>query len=114
MTKYYDTIAETSYDGLIVNATPSAHAFGITLEADSTPRSLIRGMILLNEGDEAYAILTDDVEIPAGGSFNCTAYRTGHFARGRVVNEDGTPVTPEQEDSLRKYGILLSDAIEVE
>ena len=116
MTKHYDTVAETKYDGLIAHATPSPLVFSVVIKKGDAVRELKRGMILTTEKDDediAYAILADDITVGEEEDAICTAYRTGHFARNLVFNEDGSAVTPEQEDSLRGYGILLSDVIPV-
>jgi hypothetical protein len=126
MTKYYDKVAETGYDGLFAGAEPSADVFSVTIAHGATAKTLGRGTILSkNEtgveidggGDAvevtkkvAYAILADDVAVGTASDVVATAYRSGHFVRQLVKNEDGSGVTAEQEDSLRLYGILLSDA----
>ena len=40
------------------------------------------------------------------------AYRTGHFARNKLIVKNGYTMTATDEEELRKGGILLSDAIE--
>ena len=112
MTKYYDTVATTEYDGLIASATPPAEVFSVEIPAEDL--DLKRGTILLNDDDKAFAILTDDVVVTDDAPAVVTAYRTGHFVRDAVVNIDGSAVTAEQEDELRIYGILLSDAVAAE
>jgi len=118
MTKFYDTVAETKYDGLIVAANPSPQVFSVTIPKAAADATLKRGTILeKSDGDDgtvAYAILADDVEVSKAAAVNAIAYRSGHFARNIVKNTDGSAVTAEQEDALRKYNILLSDAIPVE
>jgi hypothetical protein len=109
MTKFYGTVAETEYDGLIAGAEPAADIFSVTIAHGTSAKTLKRGTIL-NNAAGAYAILADDVTVSATTDAIATAYRTGHFVRQFVKSENGAAVTAVQEDRLRLYGILLSDA----
>jgi hypothetical protein len=112
MSNFYDTVATTEYDGLIASANPPAEVFSVEIANTGTARTVKRGTILSNSGNDAYAILAEDVDVPASVDAVGTAYRTGHFVRDLVKSEAGAAVTAAQEDSLRLYGILLSDAVD--
>jgi len=113
MTQFNNFVANQEYDGLIASANPPAEVFSVPVAHGAAEKTVTRGTVLENADEKAYAILADDVLVSASADAIAIAYRTGHFVRGRVKNEDGSAVTAEQEDSLRLYGILLSDAVEV-
>ena len=41
-----------------------------------------------------------------------TAYRTGHFARNKLIFSGEYTLKPADEEALRAAGILLSDALD--
>lgn len=57
-------------------------------------------------------MLADDVEVGTNANVTALAYRTGHFARNKLIVKNGYTMTATDEEELRKGGILLSDAIE--
>jgi hypothetical protein len=134
MTKYYDTVAETGYDGLVADATPSLEAFGVTIRKGAG--ELKRGTALaFSSKDELFvplgtaaapageendppaevltpsAVLADDVSVDAESDTTAIAYRAGHFVRGKLIFATGYTLSKTDEEELRKAGILLSDAI---
>lgn len=117
----YETIGTVEYDGLIVSNTPVADVVSVTLAAETT--IVKRGTVISGTPDgegfaalsaaasdsKALYILADDVDTaqdPSG-----VAYRTGHFARNKLIVADGYTLTAADEELLRKSGILLSDAL---
>ena len=115
------------YDGLIVDNTPPADAFTVTLRkgqgvlkrgAVLAISSADRAMVLLGtdpDGGEtltANCILCDDTDTGDTADIYGIAYRTGHFNRKGVITKDGTTLGANDEEELRKGGILLSDALE--
>ena len=66
-----------------------------------------------NETLTANAILCDDTEIGTDADVEATAYRTGHFARNKLIfGGSGYTLKPADEEALRAAGILLSDALD--
>lgn len=58
----------------------------------------------------ANCILADDVVVGTE-AVNAVAYRAGHFNRNKLIVADGYTLTEDDEEELRKAGILLSDAV---
>lgn len=56
-------------------------------------------------------ILTDDVAVGTAVDVTALAYRTGHFARNKIIVKTGYTFTSADEQTLRGKGILLSDAV---
>ena len=65
-----------------------------------------------NEVLTANCILAEDVEVGTAADVTALAYRTGHFARNKLIVKDSYTLKATDEEELRKAGILLSDAIE--
>lgn len=112
-----ETIGSVEYDGLIVSNFPVADVVTISLTAGA---ALKRGTVVIGTAGAAMApasaalagkaiyILADDVDAAAT---TATAYRTGHFARGKLITNGTYVLTAADEEAMRSAGILLSDAI---
>ena len=120
--KLNETIGTVEYDGLFVSNTPVADVVHVKLAAGEG--TLKRGTVVTGApgGELAAAkaaivatngtyILTDDVELSDAVTV-ATAYRSGHFARNKVIT-DGYTLTAADEENLRKSGILFADAVEI-
>ena len=65
-----------------------------------------------NETLTANAILCDDTKVGTDADVEATAYRTGHFARNKLIfGGSSHTLKPADEETLRAAGILLSDAL---
>lgn len=129
-----ENIGTVDYDGLIVTNEPVADVFTVTIRKEERAKATLkRGTVLaLSSGtadggkmvalgttaasDEtltANAILCDDTEIGTDADVEATAYRTGHFARNKLIfGGSGYALKPADEEALRAAGILLSDALD--
>ena len=129
-----ENLGTVGYDGLIVTNEPVADVFTVTIRKEaSTKATLKRGTVLAlssgtaddgkmvalgttaasNETLTANAILCDDTEIGTDADVEATAYRTGHFARNKLIfGGSGYALKPADEEALRAAGILLSDALD--
>ena len=120
--KLNETIGTVEYDGLFVSNVPVADVVHVKLAAGEG--TLKRGTVVTGApgGELAAAkaaivatngtyILTDDVELSDAVTV-ATAYRSGHFARNKVIT-DGYTLTAADEENLRKSGILFADAVEI-
>lgn len=120
--KLNETIGTVEYDGLFVSNVPVADVVHVKLAAGEG--TLKRGTVVTGAaGGELSAtkaalvatngtyILTDDVELSEAVTV-ATAYRSGHFARNKVIT-DGYTLTAADEEILRKSGILFADAVEI-
>lgn len=128
-----ENLGTVDYDGLIVTNEPVADVFTVTIRKEaSTKATLKRGTVLAlssgtgggkmvalgttaasNETLTANAILCDDTEIGTDADVEATAYRTGHFARNKLIfGGSGYALKPADEEALRAAGILLSDALD--
>ena len=56
-------------------------------------------------------ILADDIAVGTSAEVTALAYRTGHFARNKIIVKTGYTFTSANEQALRDKGILLSDAV---
>ena len=66
-----------------------------------------------NETLTANCILAEDVEVGTTADVTVLAYRTGHFARNKLIfGGSGYALKPADEEALRAAGILLSDALD--
>ena len=120
--KLNETIGTVEYDGLFVSNIPVADVVTVKLAAGEGV--LKRGTIVtgtpggqlapasaaLKSTDGTYN-LTDDVDVSAGAV--ATAYRSGHFARNKVITGGNYTITAADEEILRNAGILFADAIEI-
>lgn len=122
--KLNETIGAVEYDGLFVSNTPVADVVHVKLAAGEG--TLKRGTVVTGApgGDLAAAaaalvatngtyILTDDVVLSADVATIATAYRTGHFARNKMITNGTYKLTAADEEILRKSGILFADAVEI-
>lgn len=128
-----ENLGTVDYDGLIVTNEPVADVFTVTIRKEATKATLKRGTVLAvvsgtaddgkmvalgttaanNETLTANAILCDDTEIGTDADVEATAYRTGHFARNKLIfGGSGYALKPADEEALRAAGILLSDALD--
>lgn len=117
-----ETVGAVAYDGLIVSNFPVADVVTISLAAAG--KVLKRGTVVVGTAGgelapasaalatgKAVYILADDVD--ATEATKATAYRTGHFARNKLITDGAYAISAADEEILRAAGILLSDAIEV-
>ena len=129
-----ENLGSVGYDGLIVDNEPVADVFTVTIRKEATAAATYkRGTVLAlsgsgtaadgcmvilgttaasNEVLSANCVLADDVEVGTNANVTALAYRTGHFARNKLIVKNGYTMTATDEEELRKGGILLSDAIE--
>lgn len=121
MTKRLDEVIDTmEYDGLIITNIPESDVVTVKLAAGNGV--LKRGTVVTGTPDGELApvkaalvatngtyILTDDTDTTVATV--ATAYRTGHFARNKVIVADGYTLTAADEEVLRNAGILLSIAL---
>lgn len=132
MTKRLDeNLGSVDYDGLIISNEPTADVFSVTIRKGAAAETLKRGTVLAlsggtagdgkmvilgteaaaNETVTANCVLCDDTEIGTGADVTALAYRTGHLARNKLIVKTGYTMTANDEEELRKGGILLSDAL---
>lgn len=128
-----ENIGTVDYDGLIVTNEPVADVFTVTIRNETSEKATFkRGTVLAlssgtggdgkmvalgttagsNETLTANAILCDDTEIGTAADVEATAYRTGHFARNKLIFSGEYALKPADEEALRAAGILLSDALD--
>ena len=129
-----ENLGTVDYDGLIVTNEPVADVFTVTICKEASAKATLkRGTVLAlssgtagdgkmvalgttaasNETLTANAILCDDTEIGTDADVEATAYRTGHFARNKLIfGGSGYALKPADEEALRAAGILLSDALD--
>lgn len=125
-----ENIGTVDYDGLIVTNEPVADVFTVTIRKETSEKATFkRGTVLaLSSGDgkmvalgttagsnetlTANAILCDDTEIGTAADVEAAAYRTGHFARNKLIFSGEYTLKPADEEALRAAGILLSDALD--
>lgn len=125
-----ENIGTVDYDGLIVTNEPVADVFTVTIRNETSEKATFkRGTVLALSGGDgkmvalgttagsnetltANAILCDDTEIGTAADVEATAYRTGHFARNKLIFSGEYTLKPADEEALRAAGILLSDALD--
>lgn len=127
-----EKIDTPQYDGLIAAGYPPTDTFHVTIRGETAEATLKRGTILAlsqgtagdnktvilgteakeNETLTANCILCDDTVVEAGTDTVALAYRSGHFARNKVIVKDAYTLTKTDEEELRKCGILMSDVME--
>ena len=119
--KWFDLYYDDDF-GCIINSAVPTEVVSVQLKAGEG--ILKRGTIVtgtpggqlapasaaLKSTDGTY-ILTDDVDVSAGAV--ATAYRSGHFARNKVITGGNYTITAADEEILRNAGILFADAIEI-
>lgn len=122
-------LGESAYDALINNTSPTADVFSIKLRAGQgeLPRGAALALTDKEAGDmvllgtapadgealTANCVLCDPVDTgdSAGEGVYAIAYRTGHLNRNHLILAEGYTLTAQDEEDLRKGGILLSDAL---
>lgn len=129
-----ENLGSVGYDGLIVANEPVADVFTVTIRKEATAAATYkRGTVLAlsagtagdgklvilgstattNETLTANCILAEDVEVGTTADVTVLAYRTGHFARNKLIfGGSGYALKPADEEALRAAGILLSDALD--
>ena len=129
-----ENLGTVDYDGLIVTNEPVADVFTVTIRKEvGAEATLKRGTVLAlsggaggdgnmvalgttaesNETLTANAILCDDTKVGTDADVEATAYRTGHFARNKLISGGSSnTLKPADEEALRAAGILLSDALD--
>lgn len=126
-----ENLGTVDYDGLIVTNEPVADVFTVTIRREASAEvTLKRGTVLARtagdgkmvalgttvKSDEtltANAILCDDTKVGTDADVEATAYRTGHFARNKLIfGGSSYALKPADEEALRAAGILLSDALD--
>ena len=129
-----ENLGSVGYDGLIVANEPVADVFTVTIRKEATAAATYkRGTVLAlsagtagdgklvilgstattNETLTANCILAEDVEVGTTADETVLAYRTGHFARNKLIfGGSGYALKPADEEALRAAGILLSDALD--
>lgn len=129
-----ENLGTVDYDGLIVTNEPVADVFTVTIRKEATAAATYkRGTVMAlpagtvgdgklvilgstatpNETLTANCILAEDVEVGTTADVTALAYRTGHFARNKLIfGGSGYALKPADEEALRAAGILLSDALD--
>lgn len=120
--KLNEVIGTMAYDGLIVSNEPVADV--VVIGVATSGGVLKRGTVVTGTAGGAFApaaaaldstkaiyILADDVD--ATQATTASAYRTGHFAANKLITNGTYALTAADKETLRKVGILLSDAIEI-
>lgn len=129
-----ENLGTVDYDGLIVTNEPVADVFTVTIRKEATAAATYkRGTVMAlsagadgggklvilgstattNETLTANCILAEDVEVGTTADVTVLAYRTGHFARNKLIfGGSGYTLKPADEEALRAAGILLSDALD--
>lgn len=110
-------VGEIGQDNLFAKLHPAALTFGVKIPAGAG--ALERGTVLaLVDGEyavlsaantgKANCVLADPVDATSEEAVG-VAYRAGHFNRKALIVAEGYTMTIEDEEELRKCGILLSD-----
>ena len=114
-----ETIGTVEYDGLIVDNIPVADVVLVKLAAGSgvvKRGTIVNGTAGGDMAPVAAALVSTKAtyivadEIDATEAAIVAAYRTGHFARNKIVT-NGYTLTKADEEILRNAGILLADAL---
>lgn len=116
-----ETIGTPVYDGLIVDNVPVADVVHVKIAASNG--IVKRGTVVTGtaggelapasaalEATNATYVVADDVDTGSDAAVVVAAYRTGHFARGKLIVSSYT-LTAADEEILRNAGILVSDAV---
>lgn len=85
------------------------------VELASAPASGTNNVVVYYAEEKlaANCVLCDDVDVGTAADVTALAYRTGHFARDKMVVAAEYTMTAADEQALRESGILLSDAIAI-
>lgn len=117
-----ETLESVGYDNLIAGVYPPTEVFSVKLKAG---QGVLKRGTILAEGDsglefmgesntgKANAVLAEDVDTGSDEAVVGIAYRTGHFNANALITEDGYQITAADKETLRRAGILLSDAVEI-
>lgn len=127
-------VGSIGQDNLIAHIEPEAKTTGINVKADAG--KLKRGTVLYRTDDGSYDIYGGDITIPPeteGGeptivhvepsiiltedadpsvATAAVGYRSGCFNRKALIFAEGYTMTNSDVDTLRKYGIILSDFLD--
>ena len=129
--KLNETIGAVEYDGLICGSEPVADIFSVKIRKLTAAATIKRGTVLAlsggsagdgkmvvlgttaatNETLTANCILADDVEVGTAADVTAFAYRTGKFARNKIIVAASHTFSAADEEALRNGGILFDDAI---
>lgn len=126
MSRLDKTIEKFGYDNLIVGTYPPVDEFTVSLAAGEG--TLKRGTVLARSAADgsmkilgsaaaekdtltANCVLADDAVLDAEEATEALAYRTGHFATNVLIVKEGSTITDDDKEELRKCNILLSDAL---
>ncbi len=113
-------VGSIGQDNLIAHIEPKAHTCGINVKEDAG--ALKRGTVLYRTEDGSYAvyggqegkepsiILTEDTDPSVATA--AVGYRTGYFNRYALIFAEGYTMTNADVDTMRKYGILVSDFLD--
>lgn len=133
MSKAYEKIEASKHDGLIVDINPPADVMAVKIRKEtSAAATLKRGTVLAlstgtagdgeyvilgtaattNEVLTANCILAEDVEVGTAAAATALAYRTGHFAKDKLIVASSASFGAADKEALRDVGILVSDAME--
>lgn len=125
-------VQECGMDNLIAGIVPAAMTTGVKVRkaAEQTvyPRGMVMALSLGEAGDgcvvplgtaakeketlAAAYILADNVTVGAEEDAAAVAYMAGCFARKALTAKAEYAMTAADEDSLRKYGIVLKDMLD--
>ena len=132
MSKAYEKIETNKIDGLIVDINPPADVMAVKIRKEaSAAATLKRGTVLAlsmgtagdgeyvilgtaakeNETLKANCILAEDVEVGTESAATALAYRTGHFAKDKLIVASEKNFSATDKEDLRDVGILISDAM---
>lgn len=119
-TNLFRKVGSCSQDNLIAKLTPAAETFGIVIEKLEEATVLKRGTVLarddvtgkysvMSAGKVASCVLSDAVEVGTEEDAVGVAYRSGNFNRAALFVAEGYTLSGADEDTLRKYDIILTD-----
>lgn len=122
--KLLNHIGSHEPDNLINSALPAALTYSVGIRAGQG--ELARGTVLARSSTGDYVvlgteagteetltascILADAVDASGASEALAIAYRTGHMNRNALIVATGYDLTEDDEEELRRGGILLSDA----
>lgn len=129
-------IGSCTVDNLIAKLTPAAETFGVTIRKEGSAETTYkRGTILAMSSRDGkcvilgttaqaavtgespvaaeeltpHCILADDVTVGKDADAVAVAYRCGNFNRAAVAVKSGYTLSAADEDTMRKYDIILTD-----
>lgn len=129
-------IGSCTVDNLIAKLTPAAETFGVTIRKEGSAETTYkRGTILAMSSRDGkcvilgttaqaavsgespvaaeeltpHCILADDVTVGKTADAVAVAYRCGNFNRAAVIVKSGYTLSAADEDTMRKYDIILTD-----